>query len=379
MFGDRLKVARKRAGYSLRGLSDAIEGQVSAQALGKYERGEMMPRSTVLLALTKQLTVSPEYLLSDQVESLEAVEFRKLSGTSARERATVEAEVIDRLQRYFEIEEILSLDSAEWPVPKCGNRFIGKEEEGELLANKLRVEWELGTDPIPNMTALLEAQGIKVLILPLPNRVSGLTCLVARPEKKTKVPVIVVNQDHPLERRRHTLAHELAHRLIKDDSPADHEKASAVFAGAFLVCGEHLMREIGRDRKALSYQELINIKRMYRVSAASLLMRLKQVGIVDDSTVAYAFQTYARTWRRTEPSPLEDADRKSERPRRFEQLCFRALAERLISPAKAGELLQWPLADIENGMRGPGVTGAACKHWSTTEIVRTASGQSARL
>ena len=98
MFGDRLKVARKRAGYSLRGLSDAIEGQVSAQALGMYERGEMMPRSIVLLALTKQLTVSPEYLLSDQIESLEAVEFRKLSGTSARERATVEAEVIDRLQ-----------------------------------------------------------------------------------------------------------------------------------------------------------------------------------------------------------------------------------------------------------------------------------------
>lgn len=355
MFGDRLKLARKRAGYALRALSAAIGGEVSAQAIGKYERGEMMPSSTVLLALAKALDVTPDYLLSDQVEQLEAVEFRKLSATSVRERATVEAEVIDRLQRYLAIEEILSLDSGEWPAPKCGDRFIAKDNEAESLADDLRTEWDLGIDPIPNMTELLEDRGIKVLILPLPKKVSGLTCLVSRPEKKAKVPVIVVNDSHNLERRRHTLAHELAHRLIKDDSPVDHEKASAVFAGAFLVTKKHLIREIGKDRKALSFQELINLKRMYRVSAASLLMRLKQVGIVDDSTVTYAFQTFARTWRREEPNPLEDERKgqKFERPRRFERLCYRALAEKLISPGKAGELLQRSLAEIEQGMRGP--------------------------
>ena len=47
MFGDRLKLARKKSGYSLRGLSDALDGHVTAQALGKYERGEMMPSSDV--------------------------------------------------------------------------------------------------------------------------------------------------------------------------------------------------------------------------------------------------------------------------------------------------------------------------------------------
>jgi Zn-dependent peptidase ImmA (M78 family) len=219
----------------------------------------------------------------------------------------------------------------------------------------LRAEWDLGIDPIPNMTELLEDQGIKVLILPLPEKVSGLTCLVSRPEKNAQVPVIVVNDSHNLERRRHTLAHELAHRLIRSDSPVDHEKASAIFAGAFLVTRKHLIREIGNDRKALSFQELIHLKRMYRVSAASLLMRLKQVGIVDQSIVTYAFQTFARTWRRDEPSPLESRDtgQKYECPRRFERLCYRALAEKLISPARAGELLQRSLDQIEQGMRGP--------------------------
>ena len=55
----------------LRGLSDALDGHVTAQALGKYERGEMMPSSGILIRLTKILSVSLEYLLSEEVEELE--------------------------------------------------------------------------------------------------------------------------------------------------------------------------------------------------------------------------------------------------------------------------------------------------------------------
>ena len=42
-----------------------------------------------------------------------------------------------------------------------------------------------------------------------------------------------------------------------------------------------------------------------------------------------------------------------EPPRRFERLCYWALAEKLISPGKACELLQRPLQQIENAMKGP--------------------------
>lgn len=355
MFGDRLKLARKKAGYSLRGLSDALGGEVSAQAIGKYERGEMMPSSGVLLHMAGVLGVSLEYLLSERVEELEAAEFRKLSGTSAGDRARVEAAVIDGLQRYLAIEEILELDSGAWKAPQFGNRFLGREEDGEILAQDLRRVWKLGIDPIPNMTSLLEDRGIKVLVMPLPGGVSGLTCLVRRPRRKTKVPVIVVNKEVTLERRRFTLAHELAHRLIEETSPVDHEKASNVFAGAFLVPRNHLVREIGKHRKALGYQELIQLKRMYRVSAATLLVRLRQVGVIDQSTLAYAFQTFARGWRKSEPEPLEveGEEGKHEVPRRFERLCYWALAEKLIEPGKACELLQKPLADIEQGLKGP--------------------------
>ena len=355
MFGDRLKLARKKAGYSLRGLSDALGGAPTAQAIGKYERGEMMPGSSVLLRMAKALGVSLEYLLSEQVEELEAAEFRKLSGTTVRDRARVEAAVIDGLQRHLAIEEILELDSGAWKAPRFGNRFMGREDDGDILASDLRREWALGIDPIPDMTSLLEDRGIKVLVMSLPDRVSGLTCLVRRPRRGTRVPVIVANKRITLERRRFTLAHELAHRLINAASPVDHEKASNVFAGAFLVPRDHLVREIGEHRKALGYRELIRLKLMYGVSAATLLVRLRQVGVIDQSTLTYAFQTFARGWRKNEPEPLEGRDEQGERevPQRFERLCYRALAERLIGPGKACELLQQPLAEIERGLRGP--------------------------
>ena len=355
MFGERLRLARKKAGYSLRGLAEALAREVSAQAIGKYERGEMMPSSGVLMRLARVLDVSLEYLLSEQVEGLEGVEFRKLSGTSARDRAQVDAEVIDRLERYLAVEDILEVDSGAWSVPPCGDRLLGRVEDGEILAQDLRRDWKLGIDPIPDMTALLEDRGIKVLVIPLPERVSGLTCLVRRPKCKAKLPVIVVNQRDTLERRRLTLAHELAHRLIDSVSPVDHEKAAMVFAGAFLVARDHLVREIGEHRKALGYRELVQLKRMYRVSAAALLVRLKEVDVISESTLVYAFQTFAHGWRKVEPEPIETPGEEGtyEIPRRFERLCYWALAEGLIALNKAAELLRQPLAAIEEGLKGP--------------------------
>lgn len=353
MFGERLKLARKKAGFSLRKLSEALSGNVSAQSIGKYERGEMMPSSGILMQLTDVLDVSLEYLMSEQVAELKEIEFRKLSGVTAKKKAQVEAVVIEKLERYLAIEEILDIDSFRWGQQKFGKRFAEEENEGEVLAENLRAEWELGIDPIPNMTALLENHGIKVVFINLPKNVSGLTCVARKRNQKLTVPVIVVNEDMTLERRRFTLAHELGHRVIDAESPVDHEKAANIFAGAFLVPKNHLVREVGRRRNALAFKEFIRLKRRYRVSAATLLLRLKEVDIIDQSTLSYAFQTYAKGWRSSEPYPLESGKNKYELPRRFELLCYRALAEKLISPSKACELLQRPLDEIARAMKGP--------------------------
>jgi len=356
MIADRLKLARRKAGLSLRDLSAAIEDKVTAQAIGKYERGECVPSSGVLLALSKALGVSLSYMMDTQGIELCGVEFRTKANTSARNRAQVETEVIEWIERYLQVELVLELDSAEWQCPVARPRKLKEVGDAEKLAADVRKEWNLGTDPIPNMTELLEEKGLKVLTVSLPGRVSGLTCLVKRPDQ-TDLPVIVVNNQFPLERRRLTLGHELAHRLIDTDSLSekDEEKAANLFAGAFLMPREHLLREAGKHRNALGYKEIIDLKRLYRVSGAALLMRLRQLDVITESTLIYAFQTIARGWRTQEPNELELPKERGQRERalRFERLSYRALAEGLISLSKGAELLRLPVFDVEAGLKGP--------------------------
>jgi Zn-dependent peptidase ImmA (M78 family)/transcriptional regulator with XRE-family HTH domain len=362
MIADRIRLARRKAGLSLRDLAAEMDHRVTAQAIGKYERAEDIPSSGVLIELAKALKVSVSYLMDTQGLVLSGVEFRTKANTSAADRAAVETEVLEWIERYLQIEHILALDSAEWKPPFASPKKLRTIEDAEELAKEVRQKWMLGIDPIPNMTELLEEKGLKVLVVDLPARVSGFTCIVGREEGSSGLPVIVVNRQFSLERRRLTLAHELAHRVIDPNSlpDKDEEKAANLFAGAFLMPREHLLREVGKQRNALGYKELIALKRIYRVNGAALLMRLRQIGIISEPVLTYAFQTIARGWRTQEPEELEPENIRGqrERPQRFERLCYRALAEDFVSLSKAAELLRISLPKVEAGLKGPQIAHA---------------------
>jgi Zn-dependent peptidase ImmA (M78 family)/DNA-binding XRE family transcriptional regulator len=359
MFAERLKLARKRAGLSLQALSERVSPPVSAQAISKYEGGKMMPSSSVLLGLGKALGVSLDFLMGSQVAELSGVEFRKHSGTSAKDRAHAEALVIKKLEDYLAIEEILEVGGQhEDPFEEVRCDFVGSPDEIERKARELRRKWELGNDPIPSITDLLEKKGVKVIEADLPERFDGLACAVKRTGGKPDTEVVVISSRTNIERKRFNLAHELAHRVIKDVAdPASMklEKAMHRFAGAFLAPADHLRKEVGEDRHGITYHELIRLKQFYGMSAAAMLIRLRDVGLLPEATVDYAFRTYARAWRTDEPSPIEDGQGLGafEKPLRFERLVYRALAEEMISPVRAAQLLKVPLAKIEEEMRGP--------------------------
>ena len=347
MFSERLRLARKRSGLSLRALSSEIDGIVSAQAIGKYERAEMMPSSTVVIALADALEVTPSYLLSPSRVSLESVEFRKLSSTRARERAAVEAQVLDHVDRYLQIEEILGIDTTAQELPRGAPYRIFSVEDAEEAAALLRVAWNLGGGPIQDMTELLEERGIKVFKLDLPEKVDGLSCRVQRLDGDD-VQVVVCSTGKTLERQRFTIAHELGHLVLDIPSAIAEEKTCHRFAGAFLAPRAELIREVGRRRHDFGYAELIEIKRMFGISAAALVMRMRDLGIIKEATLRAIFRGIGRSWRSEEPRPL----RRKERPRRFRRLCLRALAEHEISDSKAAELLGIRVSEIDKIMVG---------------------------
>ena len=358
MFGKRLRLARKRAGLSMRSLAERMEPKVSAQAISKYEAGKMMPSSAVLVGLGKALDVSLDFLMSAQVEALDGLEFRKHSSASARDRAKAEAVLIDNLERYLTIEEVLG-------IPSSGNSFqdrcydsVATEGQIDETADKLRNAWDLGMDPVPSLCALLEEKGIKVVEADLPERISGLACRVMR-NGRVVADAVVVSKRTNVERKRLTLAHELAHRIIRSTgNPAIKlEAAMNRFAGAFLVPGRHLIEKAEQagtasptTRSSASSTPTASRQRpcwsASAKSASCVLLRSER-----------AFRTFARSWRKTEPEPIpgNQGFAAFEKPQRFKQLVWRAVGEELISPVRAAALLNDSLDAVERQITGPAI------------------------
>lgn len=346
MIGHKLKVARAASGMSLRGLAEAMGGLVSAQAIGKYERDEDMPSSRVLIALADALGVTEDYLLADDEIALEGVDFRKKAGSSTREEATLQARTIHMLERYLAVEDLLNLRSVNWEQPRSAPHPVADLRDAEDAARSVREDWGLGNDPIPQLAELLEERGIKVMSLDL-NDIDGLAAKVRRRDRDA-ARVIVIKRSTWSERKRFNLAHELGHMVLHIMPGVDEEKAAHRFAGAFLVPADVLRAEVGANRSSLSLGELVALKERFGVSIQALTYRCKDLGIINQAAYAKLFKTFAdRGWRTApfaEPATMKP---ELEEPRRFERLCYRALAEGLIGESRAAELLDISVRELD--------------------------------
>ncbi len=353
MIGNRLKRSREALGLSLRDLEAKIQGLVTAQAIGKYERNESMPGSTVLLALARALEVSPDFLLSEQPIELTGVDFRKGPQAGVKEEKAVEAAVLDQVERYLALEEFLPEAKSHWELE---TPLIADSIEGaEACADSLRMLWKLGIDPIPMMAELLEEKGVKVIALDLPESVSGSKAFVHR-VGNDNVPVIVVNAGHNGERQRFTLAHELAHLVLNfvGLSDKEQEKAADRFAGSFLVAKEMLIELIGRHRKEISMGELVELKKLFKVSVASLIVRCNQLGLISKALYGRLWGQI-RAWGWNSPQSNEPYRLDPEIPQRMERLCFRAIAEGAVSESKAAELMRMSVRELDRRLSVQGI------------------------
>lgn len=351
MIGQRLKISRSASGLSLRGLENKIGNLVTAQAIGKYERNESMPGSSVLIALADALGVSADYLVGVEEMVLEGVGFGKKKIVSKREEAQVEAKVLYFLERYLWVEELFGLRTIEWHrPPEVPYPVISDVFEADRAAQNLRDSWDLGNGRISNLVELLEEQGIKVLAVDLTN-IDGLTARVSC-GGESFVPVIVVNREDWGERQRFTLAHELGHLVMDVNPELDEERAAYRFAGAFLMPAETLWAKIGKHRKSIGWSELFELKQLFGVSVQAITHRCRELGIFSEALFRRLFKDFGRFgWRRSpykEPQAME-----SEESKRFDRLTSRALAEGAISESKAAELLGVSVWEVNRRMEEP--------------------------
>ena len=196
VFAKRLEQARKMQGLSLRALAGQMHGTVSSAAIQKYESAQMLPGSTVLIALAAALRKDMDYFFRPPTVAIDKIEFCKRSKLLLKHQQSVQEKARDFFERYIEVEEIVGLN-APFQNPLKG-ATIQTPEDIEAVTQKVRQEWELGQSPLPNVLELLEEHQIKIYELEAPDKFDGMSGWAG------EIPVVVVNKAFPADRKRLT-------------------------------------------------------------------------------------------------------------------------------------------------------------------------------
>ena len=287
VFGRRLAQARQMQGFSLRQLASQLNGMVTYAALSKYELGQMLPGSDVLISIAKNLNQSVDYFFRPFTVKLEEIQFRKRSTLGIKEATSIKHQAAEFFERYLEVEELLG-ERRKFENPIRINRNIRSPDDIEAAAKELRQAWQLGLDPIGNVLELLEEHGFKVWELEAPETFDGFSGWAG------DIPVVVLNcrESFHVTRRRLTALHEVAHLLLQFEEGGfedkEVEKLCHAFASAVLMLREVFTREFGGGRTNISLRELINLKAKYGISIAAIMARARSPW-VDCATLLQGF------------------------------------------------------------------------------------------
>jgi len=337
LFGQRLKQARTMKGWSLRDLASATGGQVSHNALARYERGEMAPGSPILLAVAAALDQTTDFFYRPFKAKLADVRFRKKSTLTGNKAKAAVEQANDFYERFREAEELAGAVLTYKP-PLDMKTPLQTPEEAEEAAAALRKKWKLGIDPISSVVGLLEREGIKVCETDLAVGLDGF-CAHADGD-----PLVVIAQTTNVPRKRMTCTHEMAHVVLPlpEDEKLEEELAKR-FAGAFLLPAETFQAAFGKFRNRIGLSELIELKAEFGASIMGIMKRAEQLRMITPQTfVSLCKFANQRGWRKTgEPGDAQCAC--DETPTRFKQLVWRSVAEGQISLSKGASLLKQDL------------------------------------
>ena len=353
-------VARLRLDRRLTQEDLATKAGLSRVALGKIERGTVVPRARTLNALAKALAV-PVGELVTPVRSLESVRFRARAQVHAREQ--ILAEVSKWLDAYAELEADLN-ERIPFRFEEGGatSRYRSHEKAAQAARRSVGLSPEA---PVRDICGLLEENGVKLLLLET-HRDSFFGLSVGA---RDGGPAVVVNtwDRISVERWIFTAAHELGHLLLHPseyqrgatDLPLQTEREADAFASEFLMPEAAFQREWEATHGHSLLIRVLKVKRLFRVSYKTVLYRLVESGR-ETSAVWRAFQAqhrnyFGKTLRKTdEPEALEKSEfawnwNRSGEPAglsrhdfiegRLSRLVRRALEEERISLGRAAEIL----------------------------------------
>ena len=356
-----LKKERESLKYSLKQVTEKM-GFSNYQTLSSIESGEREIKAWELAKLAEIYGRKIDYFLSSQAELAQP---RILWRNPEKTENKIEAErrFISFCQNYKRLLELTREEDIKLPVlaqPEKNEFKKGSFDYAIELAEEYRRTLNLGGRPAYSLPTVLEQLlNILILYIDVGSIVSG-----ASTSGDFGKAILVNSSDAPW-RRNYDLAHEFFH-LITWDLFSDKEIYSAsktgkseveqwadAFASAFLLPSEEVRREFSKrlEGTKISYINLVEIAREFRVSIEALLWRLINlkllkrkdvIGCIEDGKIKDIDKKMRITdW----------ADNKPYLSSRYITLAIKALQLGKISKAKFAEYIDKPFSETSSFLR----------------------------
>ena len=266
----RIKLARELRGLSKADLAKTLG--VTPRTLQKYEtEGAPSERAGVL---AEAIDLEREFFGLPSIAGLSTGQgfFRSLRRATAAQRNSARAAAAIGVEVYKFITERFKL-------PEPNILEIDQLSPAQAAAT-LRAAWGRGTESLPNLIQLAEANGVRVLSLPLNAKTVDAFSFIRDDEA-----YIFLSTLKTAERSRFDIAHELGHlvmhtRVVPTDTTdslarQELERQADQFAAEFLMPAESILPRSSREP---AVPEIMELKNSFKVSAVAMAKRLHELG-----------------------------------------------------------------------------------------------------
>lgn len=290
--GQRLRLAREAASLTQKQAADAIA--ISRTTLVAIEQGQRRVRMDEMQQLAKLYSTSVNALLRRESIHVDLMpRFRKLIGSNDFAAAAA-TELLSNLARAeVELENLLGIKRARNYPPERPILSGDVRMQAEQDALELRQRLGLGFAPVVDIVTLLEMElGVRVYVRRFEGNVSGVFAY-----DETLGACILLNANHPRERRNQTGAHELGHLisvrnepevLHTDEPETSREERYAHSFGRSLMTPAGAVRqkfqEVTAGSPRLTRRHVIVLAHFFGVSREAMVRRLEELGLSKKGT-----------------------------------------------------------------------------------------------
>jgi Zn-dependent peptidase ImmA (M78 family)/DNA-binding XRE family transcriptional regulator len=301
--GRRLTQARESLGLTQSSLARAIG--MSSAAISRWERGEQFPETDALAQLSEKLSTPSSWFLKPVKEyGTQPYFFRSQAAATKLARSIAKSRIEYLHEISLKIQEFVDLPEVNIPCVESTDHRALRDEDIELISRDLRRHWKFGLGPISDILLAMENAGVVVARDEIGySNMDGLSKWFE--EDSRPYVLLAKDKDNPMRQRfdtSHELGHLVLHRYLGDiefnSRYSEIERQANVFASSFLMPAE----SFSNDVTSPSLDTFLALKPKWKVSAAAMISRSKQLGIISEDFATRLWKNYsARGWRKGEP------------------------------------------------------------------------------